>query len=116
MTIVIVEKDRTCSMMTIKHGGNHRREDFTQRDVGLGRLLDRSTQFDAIAGWKGRDQRLKGRHDLLGNLRRLGRLIDVRANSDDGCAIAALQDRLFQADFRMPNLVERNLAAVPAHQ
>ena len=52
----------------------------------------------------------------LGNLRRLGRLIDVRADRDDGYAIAALQDRFLHTDFRMPDLVERNLAAVPAHQ
>src|SRR5436190_1065708 len=58
----------------------------------------------------------KGRRDLLGNLWRLGRLIDVRADRYDGCAIAALQDRLFQTDFRVADLVERNLAAVPAHQ
>src|SRR5207247_366258 len=71
---------------------------------------------DTIAGRKGGDQRLKGGLDLLRDLRRLGRLIDVRAYRDDGGAIAALQNRLFKSDFRMADLIERNRAAVPARQ
>lgn len=43
-------------------------------------------------------------------------LVDIRADRDDGCAIVALQDRLFQPNFRMADLVERNLPATPAHQ
>src|SRR5436305_466546 len=46
----------------------------------------------------------------------LGRLVDVRADRDDGRAIAALQDRLLEMDFRMPDLIERDLTAVPARQ
>ena len=30
--------------------------------------------------------------------------------------IAALEDRLFKTDLRMADLIERNLAAIPAHQ
>jgi hypothetical protein len=82
----------------------------------IGGLLDRSTHFDAIAGRKGCDQRLQDRLDLLGDLWRLCRLIDVRANRQDGRAIAALEDRLFQTNFRMADLVERNLTAVSGHQ
>ena len=99
-----------------ERGCDHDREDLRQRGVGLGRLLDRSAHFDAVAGRKGRDQRLERRHDLFGNLRRLGRFIDFRADRDDRRAIAALHDRLFQTDLRLTDLVERNRTAVAARQ
>jgi hypothetical protein len=99
-----------------QHGSDHCREDLAQRGVRLCRLLDRSAHLDAIAGRKGCDQRLEGLHDLVGNLRRLGRLVYVRAERNDGRAIAPFQHGLFKTDFRMADLVEWNLPAVPAHQ
>ncbi len=114
--MVIVDRMRTCSMMTISMAAIMTGKTLPSAVLALAASSIDAAHFDAIAGRKGRDQRLKRLHDLLGDLRRLGRLVDIRADRDDRRAIAALQDRLFQTDFGMADLIERNLAAVPAHQ
>ena len=98
-----------------QHGSNHHRENLSECRIRLERLLDVAAHLDTISNGKRRDEWLQSFHNLLGNLRRLRRLVDIRPDRDDRRAVTTLQDRFFKPDFGVPELIQRNLTAIPAH-
>ena len=116
MTIVIVERLRTCRMMTISMAAIITGKILTSASLALSDSsmlppisMRYPTGSEAISG-------CRAFMTCLRDLGRLCRLVDVRADRDDWRAVAAFHDRFFEPDFGVADLIERNLAAIAAHQ